>query len=103
MKKLIGSKLYDSETAEVIAEHSNGYNLQDANWERETIYKTKNGSWFNFVRGGGLSAHAKYEGGYSMNGEDIVALTEADACTKLKEWNEIDAVEKFWENEIEEA
>lgn len=90
MKKVINGKVYNTETADLIAEYSNGYRYNDFNYLEETLYRTKKGQFFIAGEGGAISKYAKYTGDSSCYGKDIELLTCAEALTWCED-NDIDA------------
>lgn len=71
MKKIINSKLYDTETAECLHTDSYGYASDFEHWS-ESLYVTKKGAFFIAGEGGPLSKYAvqsssnNYSGGSSI-------------------------------------
>ena len=74
MKKIIGKKEYDTETATLVKHFIYGYFGDPAGYE-ERLYQTNDGFFFVFVRGGEASPYPK---------EDIHRLAKA----KLDAWLE---------------
>ena len=74
MKKTIGRKEYDTETATIIQKYTYGFFGDPAGYE-EILYQTPCGVYFIYVRGGEASPYPK---------EDIVRL----AKTKVADWQE---------------
>lgn len=85
MKKVIDGKLYDTETANDLAQWDNGLQRTDFNYCFEELLRTSKGSYFLNVEGG---VRTKYYRPYGQNAwggyEDIVPLTIDEA----KEWVE---------------
>lgn len=79
MKKIINGRMYDTETAEIVAEASHG-GVRDFRYYREELHRKKDGEFFLFGEGGGLSkyAHRSEDGGFD-GGEAITPLTEEGA------------------------
>ena len=80
MKKIINEKIYNTDTAELIADE--GRSLHNFYCTSESLYVTKSGQWF--LRGES-SAGGKYgsvsEGGRSWgSGEDIILLSPAEVA-----------------------
>lgn len=72
MKKILDGKVYNTETAELIADE--GKSLNSFYSTSEALYKTKNGAWFKH---GESSAGGKYShwcGNSCGYGEDIIAM-----------------------------
>jgi hypothetical protein len=85
MKRIINMKRYDTTTAKKIANWWNGCTPTDFNYCSETLYLTKNKSWFLHAEGGAHSIHAEFaEGGRSStSGDDIIPMTEEEAASWL--------------------
>lgn len=103
MKKVIDGKIYNTETAELIHEWDNGYYQSDFHYCAESLYKTKKGAYFIAGEGGAMSDYAKSYGNNRGSGEDIRALTEAEAMLWLEEHDGADALQKYFGGKIEEA
>lgn len=61
MKKRIGSRMYDTETAKLIAKRwTRGLHPgSDFRWMRETLFQKKTGEFFIFGAGGPMSEYAR--------------------------------------------
>ena len=104
MKKVIDGKLYNTDTADLIAEDDNGRPDNDVHHFRQELYKTKKGAWFVFREGGAMSAMQKRAGSNNFTGsEDIEALAEDEAFELLQDWNDISALEEYFKDRIQEA
>ena len=79
MRKIIKGKMYDTSTAEELAEWDNEYYGNDFNRCSETLYRKKTGEFFLYGKGGARSRYASYSGGDVSGGEQIVILTYAEA------------------------
>lgn len=82
MKKIIYGRMYDTETAELIAEHEFG-DPENFDYTFEALYRTPSKNYFIFGEGGPLSYYAKRSGWDT--GWDIIPMTRAEAL----EWCEI--------------
>jgi len=87
MKKIIEMKRYDTKTAEEIFCWWNGCSRSDFGFCAETLYLTKNKTWFLHGEGGPNSQYAEtMEGGRTWSsGQDIVPLSEEAAAAWLAE------------------
>lgn len=85
MKKIINGRMYNTETAKIVGEWSNGKGYRDFGWCHENLHKKKTGEFFIHGESGpaGKYCHACPTGGYD-EGEAIVPLTEEEA----REWAE---------------
>lgn len=105
MKAIIQGKRYDTEKATEVAHFWNGLAASDFGNISETLYLTAKGSWFLHGKGGACSPYSEpCEGGRCRTGgEKIVALTQDEAWHWLEDHHEIEALEKYFANCIEEA
>ena len=78
MKKVIDGKMYDTETAEAIAEDRRIYSDDKAGRNMTRIYKTQKGAFF---------LYACRQGASTVSNENIDVLTSDDALEKIKEWS----------------
>lgn len=80
MKKIINGKVYNTETAECVAEYSNGGGWRDFKHFEEELYRKKTGEFFLHGQGGPMTRYAEAcsTGGWS-SGEKIVPLSYEDA------------------------
>jgi len=84
MKKVIDGKLYNTATAECLAEWSYS-NPSDFNYVSEALYRTRKGQYFLFGEGGAMSKYAESCGENSWGGgSDIVPMD----CDEAKAWVE---------------
>ena len=86
MRKLIEGKLYDTETATMIAETQNRLGNSDFRNLDETIYNTKNGKYSLYSHGGAMTKYATSYGGSTGGGLDIIPLTEKEVKEHLENW-----------------
>lgn len=89
MKQIIDGLVYDTDTAECIA--------SGRMWtgDRNTIYRTPKGRWF-----------IKQEKALCSIAESSVTLIPVDESTVKKwllRWNEVDALEKYFDMKFESA
>ena len=86
MKKIIKSKLYDTETAKLVGEWGNGISQSDFRYCEENLYLKKTGEFFLHGKGGAMSKYCEIsaDGNERSWGEKIVPLTVDEA----KEWAE---------------
>jgi len=103
MKQIINGLRYDTKTAQLIAEWSNGYNPNDFNWVAEDLYKTKKGTYFIAGQGGPSSKYSQQCGNGLCGGEDVQKVTVSQAFDWLEEKGCIDAIEKEFGDKIEDA
>jgi hypothetical protein len=103
MKKVVGGKVYNTETAEEIAEWSNSYYPNDFKYCQETLYRTKNGAWFILGEGGAMSKYSQQCGNAYGGGSDIRPLTPEEAQEWLELHDLVDELEEHFADSIEEA
>lgn len=84
MKKVIERKMYNTETAEELAFRGNGLAPDDFDYVGETLYRTKNGSYFLYGKGGARTKYAVPNGRTVYGGADILPMTIEQA----KSWAE---------------
>lgn len=90
MKRVIDGLLYDTKTAEEIANYSRFY-PSDFNHVAETLYKTANGNYFLAGKGGPRSKYAEQvEQNTWGGGEGIIPLAAKEALDWCEK-NYIDA------------
>jgi hypothetical protein len=93
MKKVIDGKVYNTETADVIAGWSNDLGGGDFNQCEESLYKTKKGQFFVAGSGGAMSRYSVSCGNNSWGGgEGMELLSEAEALAWCEE-HDVDADE----------
>jgi len=79
MKKIIDGKTYNTQTADRIANWSNGLGSRDFRNCDETLYKTKKGAWFIYGFGGAMSRWSDSDGNTSWASSNIIVLNENEA------------------------
>lgn len=84
MKKIIGGRRYDTDTAKALASYEIGM-PSDLDYIRETLYRTKAGVYFLHGEGGPRSKYSEYnEIDQWACGSKILPIAEEDA----REWAE---------------
>lgn len=99
MKKIINGKLYNTETAKLVANWWNGLGVSDFRNCEESLYLKKTGEYFLFGKGGGLSPYAERRGDGLGYGEKITPLTEEEAREWAENHMEADEYLKIWKAE----
>lgn len=80
MKKIIGGKVYDTDTAKELGSWSNMADVRDFHQFSETLYRKKTGEYFLHGSGGPLTQYAQTVGTNSWTGgERIMPLSYAEA------------------------
>jgi hypothetical protein len=105
MIRIINGKRYNTETATQIADWDNGLPTSDFGWCEETLYRTEKGNFFLVGEGGGMSKYAEsVEGGKARSsGKDLIPLTPEQARAWLEQHDEIESIEEYFSDEIEDA
>lgn len=100
MKKVINGKMYNTETAEIVMEHWNGYSSRDFNYCYEELHRKKTGEFFLYGKGGALSKYADHCANMMCDGEKIIPLTEREAREYVERHGDADKyIELFGEVE----
>lgn len=103
MKEVINGKVYNTETATEVAEYWNQLAHGNFYYFEENLFITKKGSWFLYGKGGAYSKYGTCYGNYSKWGEKIIPLTEEEAFKWCEKYNELEAIEEYFPDYIEEA
>lgn len=104
MKRIVDGKRYDTDTATMLALWDNGHLSSDFHYHyhKETLYKTRNGSYFLHGEGGALSTYGRQYGKNQGSGEEIIPLTADDAFCWLQE-HATAACEEEFPDKIQDA
>jgi len=103
MKKVIDKKVYNTETAELVASFRNMDNRTNFRFFEEELYVTKKGAFFLYGEGNALSQYSIPNGNGSSGGEDIVVLTAEETYDWLEKYNQTEAIEEYFADNLEEA
>ena len=94
MKKIISGKKYDTETARLVGEYSNGYARSDFKFVRENLYQKRTGEYFIYGEGGAMSRYAEpYPGGGWQGSERIVPISYTEAQAWAEQYMSADDYE----------
>lgn len=86
MKKIIDGRRYDTETATLIGDYSNGGSWRDFGHVEESLYRKRTGEYFLAGKGGPQTKYAKAVDANSWTrGEKVIPLTYEGA----REWAEM--------------
>ena len=101
MKFVYNSKEYNTETATEIASYSNNYDYDNLFWRREKLYKTKDGEYFIYGKGGPCSIFQNWTClGDPIPGERIYPLRPNKEKAYIKNhWDEEAYIKIFGESE----
>jgi hypothetical protein len=103
MKKIIDGVLYNTQTAELVAEKCDNWDTHNFNFCHESIFRTKKGNFFFHGEGGAASKYAEYSGNSSSFGEIIRTLSDDQVFKLLESWNEVESLEQLFPNRIIEG
>ncbi len=103
MKAVIDGKLYDTDKAEEVAGHGNGYARSDFHYCEEVLYRTAKGNWFLQYEGGALSGYGESIGNERHGSAGLRALDEGEAFEWLQQHGEVDAILARFPGRVEEA
>jgi hypothetical protein len=96
MKKIIDGKRYDTATADVIAINSFGYS-GDFRHFKESLYRTKRGTWFLAGYGGPMTKYARQvDTNATSGGENIFPLSPDEAREWLENVGDTAAIEEHF-------
>lgn len=85
MKKVINGKLYNTETAKLLATYRNGGSWRDFSHYEESLYRKKTGEYFLHGEGGPMTRYAETVGQNEWSGgEKILPMGYAEA----QKWGE---------------
>lgn len=107
MKKVIDGLKYDTETATEVYRETSGF-PGDFRYRERVLYLSRNGRWFMYHRGGAMTDMGVSAGDNSLAGsENIEPISDSEAYDFLErnssEPEALEALEKYFANEIEEA
>lgn len=97
--------IYDTEQAEQIAHYSNSLGKRDFGYVRETLYRTDNGNYFLFGRGGAKTKYGYRTGNGRTGGSDIREMDEGECIQWAENTRGVDTesiIQEFTE-ELEQA
>lgn len=103
MRKIINKMVYDTKTAEFIANYSYS-NPRDFRYVDEDLYRTSNGNWFLAGQGGPLTDYrVKVDQSSWSGGEKITPLEPQEALEWLEKHEETSAIEEYFSDCLKEA
>lgn len=85
MRRIKNRTLYDTETAEQIAQHGSAADPSDFHHLAETLYKTPDGDYFIHGKGGAATKYATRTNDGTTNGQEIRQLTTEEALQWCKD------------------
>ena len=103
MISIINGKRYNTETATEVASYSQGY-ASDFGHFQETLYKTTKGAWFMYGEGGAMSRYSEsYGQGERGPGSRVVVMTPDEVRSWLESHDEVDNLEEYFGDSLEDA
>ena len=103
MKRTINNKVYNTETATLVAEYWNHLSRSDFHYLAEDLYLTPKGVWFLHGQGGAMTHHAEHYGNSCSSGESIIPMTEKEALEWCQDHGAQKAIDQHFSRLIEEA
>lgn len=104
MKAIINGKRYDTETATLVYEWTNGNFTNDFRYREKELYRTKAGAWFIKHGGGPLTDMARSCGNNSLGwGSSIEPVSPKDAFEFLVSHGGEEEAEEYFPEMIQEA
>ena len=101
MKKIINSKLYNTQTATMLASYDNHCLPNDFHYVEETLYRKKTGEFFLSGSGGARTIYSEQFQGGSRGSSRLVPLTEAQARKWVETYTDADKYMEIF-GEVEE-
>lgn len=96
MKKYFNGKVYDTDTAALLAEHEHSYKSQ-FDWYRERLYRKRTGEFFLYGEGHAASPYCTYcSDGGTDPGEKICPLTYEEARAWAEQKLDTDDYDKIF-------
>jgi hypothetical protein len=98
MRRVIDKRVYDTDTAELVHCWDNNLGDSDINQCEETLYRTPNGRWFVWGRGGANTRwNEQIETNHWAAGEGLRALGPDEALLWLEDHNvPAETVERYF-------
>ena len=94
MKKIIKGRKYDTETAMFVGENSYDGPVNDFRYWHEALFKKRNGEFFLYGEGGGMSQYRSHFGDSYGYGEEIIPMSPDEARGWAENNMDVDAYEK---------
>ena len=103
MRQIINGKRYDTETAELIHEWSNGHYSTDFHYRSKGLWRTPAGTWFLAHDGVAMTDMATRHGDMTGGGHRIEPISSEDAFGFLVSHGGEDAAETWFADHIADA
>jgi hypothetical protein len=79
VKAIINARVYNTSTADVVCDISEGWSGSDSSWHETILYRTKKGTFFIAGRGGPHSMWAQRHGSLNSGGSGLRVVDIAEA------------------------
>ena len=89
MRKIINGKMYNTETATMVAERESGF-VSDFAHFTESLYLKKTNEFFLHGEGGPASRYCEHAMGGYVGGESIIPLTVDEAKEFVEKYAEVE-------------
>lgn len=97
MKKIIGGRMYNTDTAREIGCWENSYSVRDFRWCSETLYQKRNGEYFIHGEGGPMTRYADRVGDNCWSdGEMITPMSYDEARSWAENYLSADKCEEIF-------
>ena len=103
MIRIIDGKRYNTETAKLLGEYSNGLSGSDFRYEREKLYRTAKGAWFLYYSGGANSIYREWDVDAYINSSGIMPLSNDEAYDWCERNRKSKVIEEYFSDKVEEA
>ena len=91
MKSIIAGRMYNTDTATLVARVENMADVRNFRYKNEELYRKKKGQWFLFGEGHALSEYGKSYGDNTYGWwETIIPYNDDDAKMWLEDNNKVD-------------
>lgn len=103
MKKIIGGRIYDTDTAKRVAWMEHGHDQSNFSYYSEELYRKRTGEYFLFGEGGPMSKYSQSCGDNSWGwGKEIIPLTYKAATKWAEEHLDGDKYEEIFGPVVED-
>lgn len=100
MKKIINGKKYDTDTARMVGEWENMYDVRDFHYFSESLYRKRTGEYFLYGEGGPMTQYAETIGQNQWSGGEAITPLDYD---RAREWAEKHLDADVYESEFGEV
>ena len=104
MVRVIDGKRYDTSKATEVATWTNGFDRAAFKYREQTLYRTSKGNWFvSYDSGPIFDSTYHSERNLHFDHSNIEVIDADTARNLLEKWNEVNQLEEYFPNYIEEA